>query len=127
MEYNEVIIISSTGLLDVDYNNALQYMEKVVNANNIQFELRCLISIDNINNEKWNADVYSRHGNQFQSYWFQSRSSQYPIKKQPSRHLEIGNEYTFVYVNSKVLLYISSLFMRVPFSSNILAKGLTSN
>ena len=66
-----------------------------------KFELRCCIKYNNYDRDKWTGEIYSRHGNSFNSFWYQNRSSKIPIQKNIERDLEIGHEYVFVYVKSK--------------------------
>ena len=45
-------------------------------GNNAQFEIRVVCSTTNLNHNsnKFNADVFARHGKQYKSWWFQNRN-----------------------------------------------------
>jgi predicted GIY-YIG superfamily endonuclease len=97
----DVVVMKSDGELYSEYPNALTYLNKIKGINS-EFELRCKIIVSNIgNSDSWNGCIYSRHGGAFKKYWYQSRSSKCPIKKNPNDTLKIGHEYIFIYVKVK--------------------------
>ena len=97
IENKDILIIMSKNILDNDYIDAMRYME-YLNFNDIKFELTTHISFfcEGIG-DRWNGEIFSRHGNDFKKFWYQQRSSKIVIKKDLSTDLKIGHEYIFVY------------------------------
>ena len=99
---NEVLILSKQNeLLTTNYSNALDYM-KELNIASTQFKLCCIIITNDIGrSNNWKGDIYTRHHDKaYSKFWYQGRTSKFPIKKEPSPHLKAGKEYTFVYTRS---------------------------
>ena len=50
---------------------------------NCKFELCCEVITRNVDQlVKWSGEVYSMHGGELYYYWYQDKSSQYPVKKE---------------------------------------------
>ena len=68
---------------------------------NCAFELCCEFITKYIDYlGKCGKEVYSSHGGEFESYWYQKRSSQYPVNKERRKDLMIGEDFILVYVCS---------------------------
>ena len=86
-------IVISLGLLDDD----IVMVDEILKIDDIQLELRCLISVQTGVGNKWFGEIYSRHGKHFQSYWYQKRSDVQSVQSQLPSHLLLGYEYILVY------------------------------
>ena len=61
---------------------------------NCTFEIRCEVITKNIDGlGKSISEVPSMHGDEFESCWYQQRSSQYTIKKERRVNVIIGEEF----------------------------------
>ena len=97
----EVLIISMNQPLDNDTDDQSITTLSQITIENLNFELRCQIITTNTDHEgRWKGEVYSRHGTDFNLYWYQHNLSQYPIKKERRELLKTGEEFILVYVRS---------------------------
>ena len=69
----------------------------------IHFELRCVLSTWDIENNKWNAEMYSRHGNHFNSWWYQERHDYIPRQSNLPQSLPENRPYTLIYVRLEAI------------------------
>ena len=69
------ILIIDSFYVDADITEA-SFDGTLSFANNVQFELRVVCSTTHLNHNtnKFNADVFARHGKQYKSWWFQNRN-----------------------------------------------------
>ena len=76
LDNNDTLVDKNILVVDSYYGNADTFDERLTFAHNLQFEITVICSTSTVNNNsnKFNADVFARHGNQHKSWWFQSRN-----------------------------------------------------
>ena len=131
----DVLILASKEPAYNNIMNALDHLEILKHNNENILELRCIISTHTLaSGNGWDGDIFTRHGDGMKKYWFQSRKSQIPVKKNVFKHIKYEHEYIFIYVlknNSDIIAlrneYIELLGGQFHIQCNLHKKPLVAS
>ena len=87
---------------NVRLNHFNRTMEEVLIIHQVKFELHCICSIFNVNTNKFDAEVFARHGGYHNLWWYQKRSDY--IRTQVDNienKLRVDGTYILVYCKAE--------------------------
>ena len=97
----DVLMIKDVLIIHPFYINADGPVEERLVLHDITFELRVICRTWSLGGNKWDGEVYSRHGEMYQSWWYQKRNNSLPCHSEMTLD-SLDDEHAYVLAYVKV-------------------------